>query len=105
MFSRRVITQVQLDKELMDQQKQIMGEEELSKIINKQIIDRFVNEMLSNRIQDIKTEEVNRPDGSSTLQMKLELFIFNEEELNRLIEDAQKRIILSNFINTVENQK
>lgn len=105
MINRRVITQVQLSKELLEEQKQIMGEEELSKIINKQIIDRFVDEMLSTRLQDIKTEEVNRPDGSSTLQMKLELFVFNEEELKKLIEDAQKRIILSNFIESVEKQK
>lgn len=76
-----------------------MGAEQLSKIINKQIIDRFVDEMLSTRLQDIKTEEVNGPDGS-TLQMKLELFVFNEEELKKLIEelkklieDTQKRVI------------
>ena len=105
MINRRVITQVQLSKELLEEQKQIMGAEELSKIINKQIIDRFVDEMLSTRLQDIKTEEVNTPDGSSTLQMKLELFVFNEEELEKLIEDAQKRIILSNFIESVEKQK
>lgn len=105
MNNRRVITRVQLSKELLEQEKQIMGEEELSKMINKQIIERFVDEMLSTRLQDIKTEEVNRPDGSSTLQMKLELFVFNEEELEKLIEDAQKRIILSNFIESVENKK
>ena len=105
MINRRVITRVQLSKELLEEQKQIMGGEELSKIINKQIIERFVDEMLSTRLQDIKTEEVNRPDGSSTLQMKLELFVFNEEELEKLIEDAQKRIILSNFIESVENKK
>lgn len=93
MIKRRVTTQVQLNKELLDQQTQIMGTERLSEIINRQLIERFVNEMLSTRLQDLKTEEVIGPDGNSTLQMKLELFVFNEEELKKLIEDTQKRVI------------
>jgi hypothetical protein len=85
MINRRVITQVQLNKELIDEQKHIMGEEQLSAILNKQLIERFVNDMLSTRLQDIKTEEVIDSDGKSTLQMKMNLYIFNKEELNGLV--------------------
>ena len=85
MVNRRVITQVQLNKELIDEQKHIMGEEQLSAILNKQLIERFVNDMLSTRLQDIKTEEVIDSDGKSTLQMKMNLYIFNKEELNGLV--------------------
>lgn len=104
MINRKVITQVQLDPELLEQQKQIMGEEQLSEILHKQLIGRFVDEMLSNRLQDIKMEEVTGP-GGSTLQMKLELFVFNKEELTKLVEDIEKRVILSKFIDSVENKK
>ena len=85
MNNSRVITQFQLDKGLIDEQKHIMGAEELSAILNKELIERFVNEMLSTRLQDIKTEEVIDPDGESSLQMKMELYIFNKEELQGLV--------------------
>jgi len=85
MNNRRVITQVQLNKELVEEQKHMLGAEELSSILNKQLTKRFVNEMLSTRLQDIKTEEVIGPDGKSNLEMKLELFVFNKEELNGLV--------------------
>ena len=85
MISRRVITQFQFPKELIDEQKLIMGEEQLSAILNKQLIERFVSDMLSTRLQDIKTEEVIDSDGKSTLQMKMNLYIFNKEELNGLV--------------------
>ena len=85
MINRRVITQVQLNKELIEEQKHMLGAEELSSILNKQITKRFVDEMLSTRLQDIKTEEVIGTDGQSTTQMKLELYIFNKEELNGLV--------------------
>jgi len=105
MINSRVITQFQFPKELIDEQKHIMGEEQLSAILNKQLIERFVNEMLSTRLQDIKTEEVIDSDGKSTLQMKMNLYIFNKEELTKLIEDVEKRVILNNFIESVENKK
>ena len=105
MNNSRVITQVHLDRGLLDQQKHIMGEEQLSSILNKQIIERFVNEMLSTRLHDLKTEEVISPDGDSILQMKMELFVFNKEELTKLIEDVEKRVILNKFIDSVENKK
>ena len=105
MNNRRVITQVQLNKELIEEQKHMLGEEELSSILNKQLTKRFVDEMLSTRLQDIKTEEVIGPDGKSNLEMKLELFVFNKEELTKLIEDVEKRVILNNFIESVENKK
>ena len=85
MNSSRVTTQFQFPKELVEEQKHIMGAEELSSILNRQLIERFVNEMLSTRLQDIKTEEVIDSDGKSTLQMKMELYIFNKEELNGLV--------------------
>jgi hypothetical protein len=85
MINRRVTTQFQFSKELIEEQKHIMGAEELSSILNKQLIERFVNEMLSTRLQDLKTEEVIGSDGKSNLQIKMELFIFNKEELNGLV--------------------
>jgi hypothetical protein len=85
MNNSRVITQIQLDKKLAEAHKHMLGEEELSSILNKQLIKRFVGEMLSTRLQDIKTEEVIGPDGQSNLEMKLELFVFNKEELNGLV--------------------
>ena len=85
MNNSRVITQIQLDKKLIEEQKNMLGAEELSSILNKQLTQRFVSEMLSTRLQDIKTEEVIDSDGKSTLQMKLELFIFNKEELQGLV--------------------
>ena len=85
MNNSRVITQIQLDKKLVEEQKNMLGAEELSSILNKQLTKRFVSEMLSTRLQDIKTEEVIDSDGKSTLQMKLELFIFNKEELQGLV--------------------
>lgn len=85
MINRRVTTQFQFSKELIEEQKHIMGAEELSAILNRQLIERFVNEMLSTRLQDIKTEEVIDSDGKSTLQMKMNLYIFNKEELNGLV--------------------
>jgi len=85
--ARRVVTQVQLEKESLDylHQVQKIGEERLQEIINREIIERFINEMLSTRLQDLKTEEIIDPDGKSKLQMKLELFVFNKEELKGLI--------------------
>jgi len=85
MINRRVTTQFQFSKELVEEQKHIMGAEELSSILNRQLIERFVGEMLSTRLQDIKTEEVIDSDGKSTLQMKMNLYIFNKEELNGLV--------------------
>lgn len=98
MNNSRVITQFQFSKELVDEQKHIMGAEQLSEMLNKQITERFVGEMLSARLQDIKTEEIVGPDGKSSLQMKLELFIFNKEELTKFIEDVEKHVILNKFI-------
>jgi hypothetical protein len=85
--ARRVATQVQLDNESLDylHQVQKLGEERLQEIINREIIERFINEMLSTRLQDLKTEEVIGPDGKSKLETKLELFVFNKEELKGLI--------------------
>jgi hypothetical protein len=105
MINRRVTTQFQFSKELVEEQKHIMGAEELSSTLNRQLIERFVNEMLSTRLQDLKTEEVIGSDGKSNLEMKLELFVFNKEELTKLIEDVEKRVILNNFIESVENKK
>ena len=85
MNNSRVITQFQFPKELIDEQKHIMGEEELSARLTRSLVEKFVNEMLSTRLQDIVTEEVVDPDGSSNLRMKMELFVFNREELNGLV--------------------
>ena len=85
MTNRRVITQFQLNKELLDHNKEMVGEEQLSRILNQQLVERFVNEILSTRLQDIVTEEVVDPDGSSNLRMKMELFVFNREELKGLV--------------------
>ena len=85
MINRRVITQAQLSKELLEEQKLIMGAEQLSQALNRQLIETWINEMLSTRLQDLKTEEVIGPDGKSSLQMKLELFVFNKEEMQGLV--------------------
>ena len=84
-MKQRVRIQVQLDDELMYQQNQILGTEQLSEILHRQLIESFVNEMLCNRLQDLKTESVVGPDGCSNLQMKMELFVFNKEELKDLV--------------------
>jgi hypothetical protein len=85
MISRRVTTQCQLSKELLEEQKLLMGAEQLSYALNRQLIETWVNEMLSTRLQDLKTEQIIGPDGKSSIQMKLDLFVFNREELNGLV--------------------
>ncbi len=62
-----------------------MGAEQLSYALNRQLIETWVNEMLSTRLQDLKTEQIIGPDGKSSIQMKLDLFVFNREELNGLV--------------------
>ena len=92
MISRRVWVQAQLSKELLEEQMLVMGTEQLSYAINRQLIELWVNEMLSNRLQDLKTEEVMGSDGKSSMQMKLDLFVFNREELNGLVAMAKNGI-------------
>lgn len=85
MISRRVRVQAQLSKELIEEQMLVMGAEQLSYALNRQLIELWVNEMLSTRLQDLKTEQIIDPDGKSSIQMKLDLFVFNQEELNGLV--------------------
>jgi hypothetical protein len=59
----------------------------------RELLQRLTNEMISNRVNDIKTCETDR-----TIKYELELFVFNREELLKLIDEVQKHTILNTFV-------
>ena len=89
-IGRKVKAEVQLDKQLIAEYKHLPGIQEK---FQRDLMSRFNDEMLANRIQDIKKQEMDY-----TVKHELELYVFNKEELKKLIEEVEKHTILNKFI-------
>ena len=88
-IEHRIKTEVQLDKRLISEYEHIPYIQEK---FQRDLMSRFNDEMLASRIQDIKKQEMNY-----TVKHELELYVFNREELTKLIEEVEKHVILNKF--------
>jgi hypothetical protein len=80
-MGNRVRTQVELSKDIQSEY-YFLENDNLTGILTKELIQRFTNELISTRMKDVVIEE--NPNSYST-QYKLDLFVFNYDELMDLI--------------------
>jgi hypothetical protein len=83
---KKVTTQVEVDKYMLTELN--LSFDNIKARIANDLIQRFAQEMVSNRINDMVEEEVR--DGQAT-RFSMELFVFNRQDLQDLITLIQNK--------------